>query len=83
MYTFVEIALCVMIATWTLVSVGFGVLAYLVYTQVREAINRVNQLLATGQHVAEDVRAPVHAVAESVREVFAPMRQAGDPLPTI
>lgn len=70
MYTFVEIALLVMISVWTLVSLAAGVMGYLLYAQVRVAVDRVNQLLATGQQVAEDVRAPVHAVSESVREVF-------------
>lgn len=82
MYTVVEIALLVMISVWTLVSVALGVLGYMLYAQVRVAVDRVNQLLATGQTVAEDVRAPLHAVSESVREVFAPSPPR-EPLPTV
>lgn len=79
MYTAVEIALLVMISVWTLVSLAAGVLAYLLYAQVRVAVDRLNQLLATGQQVAEDVRAPVQAVSESVREVFG---TSNAPVPT-
>lgn len=72
METAVEVALCVMISVWTLVSVALGVIAFMLVRKLQEAVDRVNQLLVTGQHVADDVRAPVQAVAESVREVFAP-----------
>ena len=82
MYTVVEIALLVMISVWTLVSLGLGVLSYMLYAQVRVAVDRVNQLLATGQHVADDVRAPIQAVSESVREVFG-TPQTREPLPTV
>lgn len=83
----VEIALVVMISVWTLVSLVLGVMVYMVIEKVKIAVDRFNGLLATGQQVADDVRAPVQAVADSVREVFAPNEpptalRPRDPLPT-
>lgn len=83
----VEVALCTLVTIWTLVSLALGVMAFLLVRKVQEAIDRVNALLATGQHVAEDVRAPVQAVAQSFREVFALANPVppvpGDPVPVV
>lgn len=76
----VEIALCVMIAAWTVVSIALGVLVFMLVKNVQEVVDRLNALLATGQLVANDVRAPVQAVAESVREVFGSGPQVHAPI---
>jgi len=68
-----QLALVVMISVWTLVSIGAGVLVWMLIAKVNEVIDRLNKLLETTQGVATDVRAPVQAVADSVREVFAPL----------
>lgn len=83
-----EIALVVLVSVWTLVSLAIGGMVVWLLQKVRAALARVDEILQTTKGVAEDVRAPVHAVAESVREVFGtpprrtPLVDPGDPLPT-
>jgi hypothetical protein len=84
-----EIALVVLVSVWTLVSLVLGFLAVMLLNKIKAGLDKVDELLRTTTQVAEDVRAPVHAVAESVREVFGTgeprSRRLGpdDPLPAV
>ena len=74
------IALVAMVSVWTLVSIALGVLAVLMARRIDSWLKHVDAVLSIGQDVAEDVRAPVRAVAESVREVFAPSVRPAPPV---
>jgi len=62
--------LVAMVSVWTVVSLVLGALVVLLIQKLRAQLTRVDAILQTTQDVAQDVRAPIHAVAESVREVF-------------
>ena len=65
-----QIALVTLVSVWTLVSAVLGVLVVLLLRRIDAALVRLNALLDSTQHVADDVRVPVQALADSVREVF-------------
>jgi hypothetical protein len=76
-----QIALVALVSVWTLVSLVLGVVVAMGLNKLNAALDRLNEILSSTQAVAQDVRAPVQAVADSVREVFAPSRET-PPLPT-
>jgi hypothetical protein len=74
-------ALVALVVAWTLISLVLGTLVAFLVQKVRAQLRRVDEILQVGHGMAEDVRAPIHAVAQSVREVFGtpPRRQPEPP----
>lgn len=65
-----QLALVVLVCAWTLISLVLGVMVVMLLNKIKRGVDQVDELLRATRAVADDVRAPVHAVAESVREVF-------------
>ena len=79
-----QVALVSLLVVWTLMLVGMGFGAWIIFKELREGVNTVRSMLSLLSSTATNVRTPVDGVIASVKDIFAPgppIRQDGPACP--